>query len=216
MDEHLTIFDDLYDIKDNITDGNFLILNNKLKNLVQENKNLKEFIRKNVEEFEFELELEEDSECSCSTRYVFPNSINSRDDISEFFCLSSKQRMLNCENFKKILEKLPLLENLFRKIDMPFAEEPIYSEYNKKEITLILKILLFFTEEISGKKNKSIITFVIFDYMIKNINFLKNEQIISTTLLNKLEELLTDAYYLLILSEYNINYSKWIDIFTIE
>jgi len=212
MDEHLSIFDDLFDIKDNISDGNFLILNNKLKNLVQENKNLKEFIRKNIEDFELEFELEEDSECSCSTRYVFPNSINSRDDISEFFCLSSKQRMLNCENFKKILEKLPLLENLFRKIDMPFAEEPIYSEYNKKEITLILKILLFFTEEISGKRNKSIITFVIFDYMIKNINFLKDDQIISTTLLNKLEELLTDAYYLLILSEYNINYSKWIDI----
>jgi hypothetical protein len=96
MDEHLSIFDDLYDIKDNISDGNFLILNNKLKNLVQENKNLKEFIRKNVEdfEFEFELELEEYSECSCSTRYIFPNSMNYRDDIYEFFCLSSKQRML--------------------------------------------------------------------------------------------------------------------------
>ena len=214
MDEHLSIFDDLYDIKDNISDGKFLILNNKLKNLVQENKNLKEFIRKNVEDFEFELELEleEDSECSCSTRYIFPNSMNYRDDIYEFFCLSSKQKMLNCENFKKILEKLPLLENLFRKIDLPFAEEPIYSEYNKKEITLILKILLFFTQEISGKRNKSIITFVIFDYMIKNINFLKDDQIISTTLLNKLQDFLTDIYYLQFLSEYNINYSKWIDI----
>jgi hypothetical protein len=95
---------------------------------------------------------------------------------------------------------------------MPFAEEPIYSEYNKKEITLILKILLFFTEEISGKRNKSIITFVIFDYMIKNINFLKDDQIISTSLLNKLHEFLTDRYYLQILSEYKINYSKWIDI----
>ncbi len=33
MEEHLSIFEDIYDIKDNITDGQFLTLNNKLQKI---------------------------------------------------------------------------------------------------------------------------------------------------------------------------------------
>jgi len=39
---HLDIFEDIYDIKDNITNNQFLTLNNKVKNLIQENINLKQ------------------------------------------------------------------------------------------------------------------------------------------------------------------------------
>jgi hypothetical protein len=234
MDEHLSIFDDLYDIKDNISDGNFLILNNKLKNLVQQNKNFREFLRKNLvsddgdnpeiieqhiqflaeNEYESEEESEEELEyvCSCSTRYVFPDLLIFTEDITNFFCLSSLERMQNCENFKRLMMKLPLLENLFRKVDLPFAEEPIYNEYIKEEIVLIVKILLLFIEKFSEKKNKSIIIFIIYDFMIKNINFMKDNQIYANKTLKKYEELLNDRDYVKFAIEYNVNYTRWIDI----
>ncbi len=228
MDEHLSIFDDLYDIKDKISDSQFLILNNKIKNLVRENKNFRKFLKRNevsydvlfVEEGEEESEEESEEEipmdigtvCSCSTRYVFPKILDHNEDISEYFCLSSQERMMNCENVKRLIEKLPLLENLYRKIDLPFIEEPTYNEYIKDEVKLIMKILLFLTGKVPRKRNKSIISFVLFDFMIKNINFMKDNQIFITTLLDKLQELKTDEEYITIASEFNVNYTKWLDI----
>lgn len=41
MEEHLSIFEDIYDIKDSITDGQFLTLNNKLQKIIRENKDLR-------------------------------------------------------------------------------------------------------------------------------------------------------------------------------
>ena len=42
MNEHLDIFNDIYAIKDKISDNDFLELNNKLQKLIQENNQLKE------------------------------------------------------------------------------------------------------------------------------------------------------------------------------
>jgi len=110
------------------------------------------------------------------------------------------------------MDKLPLLENLFQKIDLPFAEEPTYNKYIKEEYSLIIKILLLFIEKFTEKKSKSIIVFVIYDFMIKNINFMKDNKIYATICLKKCEELLKDCEHQQIALEYNINYIRWIDI----
>ena len=218
MEEHLSIFEDIYDIKDNITDGQFLILNNKLQKLIKEIKDLKKKLSKrdiivhHVPIIIHEIESITQQHCSCSTRWIFPNSYSSIDDLTRCFCLETLERMQNCENFKKLMDKLPLLENLFRRIDLPFAEEGIYQEYVKNEFTMIGKILLFFIEKISGKRNRIITTFVMFDFIIRNANFLKDYQRYATAVCNKFEELLTDTEYIPLLLEFNINYSKWIDI----
>jgi hypothetical protein len=161
MSSHLEIFEDIYDIKDNITDGQFLSLNNKVKNLIQENKELRQSLSNYV--------------CCCSTRYVFPDMFNLvENDLSEFFCVKSNERIANCENFKRLMDKMPHLENIFRRIDIPFAEEPIYQEYVKDEVVLISQILLFLVKIVSEKKDKAIISFVLYDFMIKNVNFMKD------------------------------------------
>ena len=163
MSSHLEIFEDIYDIKDNITDGQFLSLNNNARKLVQENKELRQSLSNYV--------------CCCSTRYVFPDMFNLiENDISDFFCVHSYLRIANCENFKRLMDKMPHLENIFRRIDLPFAEEPIYQEYVKHEIILISEILLFLIKNIYEKKDKAIITFVLYDFMIKNANFMKDYQ----------------------------------------
>ena len=199
MDKHLEIFEDIYDIKDNITDGQFLSLNNKVRELVQENKDLRHSLSKYV--------------CSCSTRYVFPDMFNLiENDISEFFCVHSYLRIASCENFKRLMEKFPHLENMFRRIDLPFAEEPIYQEYVKDEVVLISQILLFLVKKVSEKKDRAIISFVLYDFMIKNANFMKDYQFYTKLLVIKFEELLSDEEYIAFALEYNVNYTRWLDI----
>lgn len=199
MEEHLSIFEDIYDIKDNITDGQFLTLNNKLQKIIRENKELRQSLSNYV--------------CCCSIRYVFPDIFNLIDNnLSEFFCVQSYERMVNCENFKRLMERFPHLENIFQRIDLPFAEEPIYQEYVKDEVILISEILLFLIKNVSEKKDKAIITFVLYDFMIKNVNFMKDYQFYTKLLISKFEELLEDEEYIPIAVEYNVNYTKWLDI----
>jgi hypothetical protein len=199
MSNHLEIFEDIYDIKDNITDGQFLTLNNKVKNLIQENKELRQSLSNYV--------------CCCSTRYVFPEMFNLiENDMSDFFCVKSNERIANCENFKRLMERFPHLENIFRRIDLPFTEETIYQEYVKDEVILISEILLFLVKKVSEKKDKAIITFVLYDFMIKNVNFMKDYQFYTKLLISKFEGLLADEEYIPIALEYNINYTKWLDI----
>ena len=199
MEEHLSIFEDIYDIKDSITDGQFLTLNNKLQKIIRENKNLRHSLSNYV--------------CCCSMRYVFPDMLNLvENDMSEFFCLKSNERIANCENFKRLMEKFPHLENIFRRIDLPFAEEPIYQEYIKDEVVLISQILLFLVKIVSEKKDKAIISFVLYDFMIKNVNFMKDYQFYTKLLISKFEELLEDREYIEVALEYNVNYTKWLNI----
>ena len=206
MEDHLSIFEDIYDIKDSITDGQFLTLNNKLQKLIQENKDLRESLANH------DLIVEQ-PQCSCSTRYVFPDIFNLiENDISEFFCVQSYERLANCENFERLMERFPHLENIFRRIDLPFADEPIYQEYVKDEVVLISEILLFLVKKVSEKKDKAIITFVLYDFMIKNVNFMKDYQFYTKLLISKFEELLEDEEYIPIALEYNVNYTKWLDI----
>jgi hypothetical protein len=199
MEEHLSIFEDIYDIKDSITDGQFLTLNNKLQKIILENKNLRQSLSNYV--------------CCCSIRYVFPDIFNLiENDLCEFFCVQSYERMINCENFKRLMNKLPHLENIFQRIDLPFIEEPIYQEYVKDEVILISEILLFLVKNMSKIKEKAIITFVLYDFMIKNVNFMKDYQFYTKLLISKFEELLEDREYIEVVLEYNINYTKWLDI----
>ena len=199
MEEHLSIFEDIYDIKDSITDGQFLTLNNKLQKIIRENKDLRQSLSNYV--------------CCCSTRYVFPDMFNLiENDISEFFCVHSYLRIENCENFRRLMEKFPHLENIFRRIDLPFAEEQIYQEYVKDEVVLISQILLFLVKKVSEKKDRAIISFVLYDFMIKNANFMKDYQFYTKLLISKFERLLEDEEYIAFALEYNVNYTRWLDI----
>ena len=110
------------------------------------------------------------------------------------------------------MERFPYLENIFRRIDLPFAEEPIYQEYVKDEVVLISEILLFLVKNVSEKNDKTIITFVLYDFMIKNVNFMKDYQFYTKLLISKFEGLLEDEEYISFALEHNVNYTKWLDI----
>lgn len=241
MSEHISIFDDLYSIREQISDGYFLILNNRIKNLIQENRYLRKTIARilpgqsitiqytqlsDENDDEIEIEYIDDNsdiqqeiyeviqqQCTCTTRWSFPNLIGINENLSDFFCYHSVERLQNCENFKKLMEKLPLLENLFRKIDLPFAEDGLYQEFVKHDFILIIQILLFLISNITDKMNKIIISFVMYDFHIKNLFFLQDNKKYAIKIFKKFEEFLIDRDFIDLALEYNINYIKWLEIF---
>lgn len=236
MSEHIDIFNDIYSIKDKISDSDFLELNNKIQKLIQENKKLKESQTRIIkivsrryssseEESDEDYEDVEDISqemtqnssrhiCNCSIRWNFPDiATKPSDEMSNYFCLESDEKMRDCENFKKLLDLLPLLQNLFDKIDLPFIEEPIDQEYEKDFIILILRTLLSIIEKTNGKRKKSIITIVMFDFILKNINFLNDYDRYANSVYRKFDNFLKDPEYIDLMNEFNVNYTKWLDIF---
>jgi len=51
-----------------------------------------------------------------------------------------------------------------------------------------------------------------FDFIIRNINFMIDYKLYTKTCITKLEEFLIDSEYIPLTLEYNVNYTKWLDI----
>ena len=112
MSEHIDIFNDIYSIKDKISDSDFLELNNKIQKLIQENKKLKESqtrIIRIIPQMDYSSSEEEDIQfpiipqvvsrpiCNCSSRWNFPDtSTKPSDEISNYFCIESDEKMRDC------------------------------------------------------------------------------------------------------------------------
>ena len=204
MEDQLSIFDDIYDIKENITDGQFIILNNKIRSIIQENRRLIQANRKLIQE----------KKCNCSIKCI--NSF--KDKVPTWFCLESLEKMRNCENFKKLITKVPLLENLFCRIDLPFTEE-VCGDSNNQDFNPIINILCSLNEkvsEISSKRNKIIISLVCYDFMIRNAKLIKNNipnpELLIEIMSKKLKAFSDDQEFLQIALEFNVNLTKWFDI----
>lgn len=218
MNRHIDIFNNIFAIKDKISDNDFLEINNKLQKLIQENEELRNKINTQPEEEtdeeyteteEDEESEEEQSQCTCTSKWKYLEPIVLAEDMNEYFCLESEQCMKKCENFKKLLEDFPQLENLFNKVNFPFVEDQIEQEYVKNNIVMTVRIFIGLIDKFRGKKNKAIISFIIYEYLIKNINFLKDNEKFTQTVSKKFEEFIEDTEYVQLAQEYNVNLSKW-------
>ncbi len=266
---HIDIFDNIFAIKDKISDNEFLEINNKLQRLIEENNELRRYnntlikngrmprgmrlilVPRNRENNEDSSESEElvdsdeseelvdsdeseelvDSEalenavqsdefegnntniCTCGGRYIFTDIMLLPDDgFTNFFCLDTEEKMRNCQNFRKLLDFFPLLENLYNKIDLPFIEEQIEQEYTKSVIVRKMRILLSIIEKQQDRMKKAIVSFVMYDFLIRNIRFMKDNNRFAISCLKKLEELISEEEYRQLAQEYNVNYRIWHEI----
>lgn len=271
MEEHLSIFDDIYSIKDNISDEIFLKLNNKVQKLISELKECKAKLEDyddeddfssslgssislydsdssslydeedsddhilpeiiiNLEASEFQeetdetndVDLEEESEielegCHCSEKWIFPSmdgEITTDLKFDKYFCLENEERMKNCENFKKFIEKFPLLNNLFAKQEIPFIDAPMNEDYDSKYVSMIIRIFLSIISKLNCDKHRSIMKMVLYDYMIRNSRFLVDNQNFTKTALRIFDEFIEkEPSFVALAVELNVNYTKWQEIF---
>ena len=100
-------------------------------------------------------------ECSCISFENIDLNIG-YNNYRKFFCLEHMDKLKCCHNLDKLLLHVPLLQNLFEKIDLPFVIQPLYTNYNHDEMLMIFSILSTFYFLFIRKKNKNnyIIMFV--------------------------------------------------------
>ena len=101
-----------------------------------------------------------------------------------------------CRYKYEILESIPflafILNDFFEaQINLPDVKlqmEPIYKNDNEKKTFNLLRFLFEFTENISGRNNKTIIVICIFHLIFQNFNIAVNNPRFKETLTKKLEE----------------------------
>jgi hypothetical protein len=213
--------DDNYNInniKDKITDDEFINLNDKINKIIYEidelisNDNFYDYYNDNIyyEDNTFIRIEQTNTVCRCCETWIYPNIENC--NYINNFCLNSNEELIKCENFNKLLKDIPLLKNLFEKQDLKFTEESIDKDYDKQYIYMIIKILLNFIENLTIKKDKIIIFYIMYDFLLKNIRFLIDNKIFTINVLNKLNEFIKDSDFILYANEFSINYNIWIEI----
>lgn len=191
MNKYIDIFNYIYDLKDKLTDNEFLILNNKIKDLIDENNKLKNI-----------------SKCNCCYYWKYPNITNE----SYKLCLESIEKLKRCKNFIKISKDIPQLKNIITKQNIPFIENPIYNSYDKDYILMMIKIFIFLNDCLVYKYHKIIVNLALYDFLIRNINFLIDNEKFSNACIKKFNEYLEDDDFIEVVNEYNINYNKWKEI----
>lgn len=190
MNKHIDIFNYIYDLKDKLTDNEFLILNNKIKDLIDENN-----ILNNI------------TKCYCCDYWKYPNINNNFK-----FCFDSIYKLKKCENFIKISNDIPQLKNIITKQNIPFIENPIYISYDKDYIIMMINIFIFLNDCLEYKYHKIIINLALYDFLIRNMNFLIDNEKFSNACIKKFNEYLEDDDFIKVVNEYNINYNKWKEI----
>ena len=200
------IFYTIADIAKLIPIDKYIKLNNQLQDLITKYNNLQK------ENKELKLKLEnQDHICKCES---FKNNIiKTADDYQDYFCLESLDKLKECKNFKELLLDIPLLQNLFEKVDLPFAEDISDKEYNFENFKSILHILIMLNIFITNSRSKIIVMLCIFHYLIINFKFCTNYPNFFSVGITKFDEVIKDNEFINITKEFNIDIDKWKKIF---
>jgi hypothetical protein len=160
-------------------------------------------------------EIEERSNyipCDCLTRFAYPDDFpisGNHQTYSQMFC-HGEIRIFDCENFKRLCEEHPLLNNLIEYQNMPFADRETYAPYDSPKVKMFFSILITLNDIFAFKRYKIIISLILFDFAMKNIQFLADHpQSLGKISHEKLISFMYDEDFPEIAEEFNINLNNW-------
>jgi len=168
MEEHLEIFDILYEIKGQISCQNYLRLTRKATQLC---KIAKQYIIEKIhkdspkkvrfaDEPIFFPDFFYTNECQCE---------------NEDLCTTSFMAFCQCKNCPKFLSENPILRNLFCDHPIEFTKIPIIDQsYDSKKIMSTIKKHYDLNKNIYNRKDRIIIAISLFDFGMRNMKFLRD------------------------------------------
>ena len=222
------IFNLIDSIQLNITSKEYLDLMNTAQQLVQQIEDLEQEKLSEVsdsssisdEDINAQMsnsdsEIEERSNympCDCVSRFAYPNDFpmsgNTRT-YSQMFC-RGEARIFDCENFKRLCEEHPLLNNLIERQNMPFADRETYAPYDSPKVKMFFSLFISLNDMFYFKRYKIIISLILFDFAMKNIQFLADHpQSLGKVSHEKLISFMYDEDFIEISEELNINLENW-------
>jgi hypothetical protein len=160
-------------------------------------------------------EIEERSNympCDCVSRFAYPNDFpmsGNTQTYSQMFC-RGEARIFDCENFKRLCEEHPLLNNLIERQNMPFADRETYAPYDSPKVKMFFSLFISLNDIFYFKRYKIIISLILFDFAMKNIQFLADHpQSLGKVSHEKFIFFMYDEDFIEISEEFNINLENW-------
>jgi len=226
MEEHLGIYDKLDKIKHLIPEQDYIELCDEASSLlryIETYKNLVEAFRESTDDEEIYTDLEDSEDydpnmegrvldtgitevgCYCTEKL---ENIDGSFTFSPV-CLSCPNLTGDCVNMRKVVETFPLIENIFqwnniRPVMIPKNEDREDPDFMKKS-----RLLLSLIEQFENVREKSIISFAIFDLVFKNFSIIKKHSRLKEVLVRKLEDFSEIPRYREISEEFSIDYTQW-------
>jgi len=224
------IFDLIDSVKSKISSQEYLDLMNTAQQLVQQINDLEqeemsdvsdssstsdEDINAQMSGSDSDSEIEERSNympCDCVSRFAYPDDFpmsGNTDTYRQMFC-RGETRIFDCENFKRLCEEHPLLNNLIERQNMPFADRETYAPYDSPKVKMFFSLFISLNDIFDLKRYKIIISLILFDFAMKNIQFLANHpQSLGKVSHEKFIFFMYDEDFIEIAEELNINLENW-------
>ena len=161
-----------------------------------------------------ESEIEEtsdDTPCDCVSRFSYPEDFpmsGSYRTYRQMFCHG--MRIFECENFRRLCGEYPLLHNLIELQNIPFADRETYAPYDSPKIRRSFSMLISLNDILDNRRHKIIISLILFDFAIKNIQFIADyRESFGQVAYDKLISFIYEEDFTNIAEELNINLENW-------
>jgi len=157
-----------------------------------------------------EIESIEPVPCDCLSKFRYPDEFptsSNHQTYRQMFCPGIN--IFQCKNFKLFCKDYPLMYNLFERQNMPFIDRGIYSSYVSQHINMIFSMFFIFNDIFDYKRHKIITTFVFYDFALRNIQFLFDDNELARMSYNKFVSFMVDVEFIQIADEFDINIENW-------
>jgi hypothetical protein len=229
------IFDLIDSIQSKITSQEYLVLMNTAKELVEEIEDGEQaeisaisdsesndgdqarIYERNIpmsDSSSSDSEIEEtsdDTPCTCVSRFAYPEDFptsGSHRTYSQMFCRGIN--IFQCENFKRLCEEYPLINNLIEQQNMPFADSETYAPYESPKVKMVFSLFITLNDMFDYRRHKIIISLILFDFAMKNIQFIAdNRDSFGQVAYHKFISFMYEEDFPEIAEEFNINLDNW-------
>jgi hypothetical protein len=156
-------------------------------------------------------ETSDDTPCTCVSRFAYPEDFptsGSHRTYSQMFCRGIN--IFQCENFKRLCEEYPLINNLIEQQNMPFADSETYAPYESPKVKMVFSLFITLNDMFDYRRHKIIISLILFDFAMKNIQFIAdNRDSFGQVAYHKFISFMYEEDFPEIAEEFNINLDNW-------
>ena len=156
-------------------------------------------------------EISDDTPCTCVSRFSYPEDFptsGSHRTYSQMFCRGNN--IFQCENFKRLCEEHPLINNLIEQQNIPFADIETYAPYESPKVKTIFSLFITLNEIFDLRRHKIIISLILFDFAMKNISFIADHRnSFGRVSYHKFISFMYEEDFPEIAEEFNINLDNW-------
>ena len=156
-------------------------------------------------------EISDNTPCDCISRFAYPEDFptsGSHRTYSQMFCRGIN--IFQCENFKRLCEEYPLINNLIEQQNLPFADSETYAQYESPKVKMVFSLFITLNDMFDYRRHKIIISLILFDFAMKNIQFIAdNRESFGNVAYDKFISFMYEEDFPGIAEEFNINLDNW-------